>query len=89
MLVVLSGNPGVKALALSASDPDMPEWDGLSDDEKKLHTRMMEVMAGFVSHADHHFRRILDFLEEIGEVYMDRKGKVTYVWTIRVYTLSI
>jgi len=29
---------------------------------------MMEVFAGFVSHADHHFGRILDTLEQIGEL---------------------
>lgn len=53
---------------LSARDPDVPEWESLSDDEKRLYTRMMEVMAGFVSHADHQFNRVLDFLEEIGEL---------------------
>jgi arylsulfatase len=53
---------------ISATDPDVPVWDALSDDEKRLYTRMMEVHAGFVSHADHHFGRILDFLEEIGEL---------------------
>ena len=29
---------------------------------------MMQVYAGFVSHADHQFGRILDTLEEIGEL---------------------
>jgi arylsulfatase A-like enzyme len=53
---------------LSPRDPDVPVWDSLSDDEKRLYTRMMEVYAGFVSHADHHFGRILDTLERIGEL---------------------
>jgi arylsulfatase A-like enzyme len=53
---------------LSPRDPDVPEWDSLSDDERKLYARMMEVFAGFVSHADHHFGRILDFLEETGQL---------------------
>jgi arylsulfatase len=53
---------------LSPRDPDVPEWDTLAEDEKKLYTRMMEVFAGFVSHADYHFGRVLDFLEEIGEL---------------------
>ena len=53
---------------LSAHDPDVPEWDSLSDDEQRLYTRMMEVYAGFVSHADHHFGRILETLERIGEL---------------------
>ena len=53
---------------LSPRDPDVPEWDSLSDDERRLYSRMMEVYAGFVSHADHHFGRILDTLERIGEL---------------------
>jgi arylsulfatase A-like enzyme len=53
---------------LSARDPDVAAWDALSDDERRLYIRMMEVFAGFVSHADHHFGRILDTLEQIGEL---------------------
>jgi arylsulfatase A-like enzyme len=53
---------------LSPRDPDVPEWDSLSDDQRRLYTRMMEVFAGFLSHADHHFGRILDTLERIGEL---------------------
>jgi arylsulfatase A-like enzyme len=53
---------------LSPRDPDVPEWDSLTDDERRLYARMMEVFAGFVSHADHHFGRILDSLEQIGEL---------------------
>ena len=44
-----------------------PPWESLSDDEKRLYSRFMEVYAGFVSYTDHHFGRILDFLAEIGE----------------------
>jgi arylsulfatase A-like enzyme len=39
-------------------------WDSLSEDEKRLFARMAEVYAGFLSHADHHIGRLLDFLEE-------------------------
>jgi arylsulfatase A-like enzyme len=53
---------------LSPRDPDVPEWDSLPDDARRLYARMMEVFAGFVSHADHHFGRILDTLEQIGEL---------------------
>ena len=48
---------------LSPRDPDVPERDTLSDDEKTLYTRMMEVFAGYVSYTDHQFARVLDFLE--------------------------
>jgi arylsulfatase len=53
---------------LSPRDPDVPEWSSLSADERRLYARMMEVYAGFVSHCDHHFGRLLDTLEKIGEL---------------------
>jgi arylsulfatase A-like enzyme len=53
---------------LSPHDPDVREWNTLSDDERRLYSRMMEVFAGFVSHADHHLGRILDTLEQVGEL---------------------
>ena len=52
---------------LSAHDPDVPVWDTLPADTRRLYARFMEVYAGFVSYTDHHFGRILQFLEEIGE----------------------
>ena len=39
-------------------------WDSLTDDEKRLFSRMAEVYAGFLSHADHELGRLLDYLEE-------------------------
>jgi arylsulfatase A-like enzyme len=52
---------------LSRHDPDVQQWDSLSADEKKLYARMMEVFAGFLTHTDHHYGRLLDFLKSIGE----------------------
>jgi arylsulfatase A-like enzyme len=43
-------------------------WDSLTGDEKRLFCRMAEVYAGFLSHADHHIGRLLDHLEESGEL---------------------
>ncbi len=43
-------------------------WDSLSDDEKRLFCRMAEVYAGFLTHTDHEIGRLLDFLEETGEL---------------------
>jgi len=43
-------------------------WDSLDEDEKKLFSRMAEVYAGFVSHADHQLGRMLDYLEESGQL---------------------
>ena len=53
---------------LSRHDPDVPDWGSLSDDQRRLYARMMEVFAGFLSHTDHHIGRLLDFLETIGEL---------------------
>ena len=54
--------------ALSAHDPDVPAWDTLPEDARKVFARMMEVYAGFVSYTDHEFGRVVDFLEEVGEL---------------------
>ena len=43
-------------------------WDSLNDDEKRLFARMAEVYAGFLAHADHHIGRLLDYLEQTGEL---------------------
>ncbi len=52
---------------LSRHDPDVPDWDSLPADARRLAARMMEVYAGFLSHTDHHIGRLLDHLKEIGE----------------------
>ncbi len=43
-------------------------WDSLSDDEKRLFRRMAEVFAGFCSYTDHELGRLIDYLEESGEI---------------------
>jgi arylsulfatase len=43
-------------------------WDTLDDDEKKLFSRMAEIFAGYISYWDHHMGRVLDYLEESGQV---------------------
>jgi arylsulfatase A-like enzyme len=53
---------------LSPRDPDVPEWSTLSADEKKLYARMMEVFAGFLSHADNNIGRLIAYLEETGQL---------------------
>ncbi|HEX2950389.1 MAG TPA: arylsulfatase [Armatimonadota bacterium] len=45
-----------------------PTWDSLSDDEKRLFCRMAEVYAGYLSHADHNIGRIIQYLEESGQL---------------------
>jgi arylsulfatase len=50
--------------ALDATRP----WDSLSDEEKRLFSRMAEVYAGFLSHTDNEIGRLLDFLDQSGEL---------------------
>lgn len=56
-----------KDTELSRHDPDVKPWKDCSPDEKKLYARMMEVFAGFLTHADHHIGRLLDFLKSLNE----------------------
>ena len=57
-----------KDAVLSRHDPDVQQWDELSDDERRLYARMMEVFAGFFEHTDHQIGRLLDFLENTGQL---------------------
>ena len=53
-------------------DPDVPPWDSLSDDAKRMYARQMEVFAGFMSQTDHHIGRVLDFIELAGRARTTR-----------------
>ena len=49
--------------------PDaLPAWDSLSDSERRLYARQMEVYAGFQENADWNVGRLLDAVEEMGEL---------------------
>jgi arylsulfatase A-like enzyme len=43
-------------------------WETLNDEEKRLFSRMAEVFAGFLSYTDEQIGRILDYLEESGQL---------------------
>jgi len=43
-------------------------WDSLSADEKKLFSRLMEVYAGFSEYTDTQIGRIIDYLEQSGQL---------------------
>ena len=43
-------------------------WDSLNDDEKKLFSRLAEVYAGFSEYTDAQVGRIIDYLEQTGEL---------------------
>jgi len=43
-------------------------WDTLTADERRLFVRMAEVFAGYISYNDHQLGRVLDYLEESGQI---------------------
>ncbi len=52
-----------------ADKPDaIADWDTLSDKEKELYARQMEIYAGFARHTDDQIGRIIDTLEKIGQL---------------------
>ncbi|MEY2626916.1 MAG: hypothetical protein RJB08_675 [Actinomycetota bacterium] len=46
----------------------VPAWDSLSDDQKKLYARYMEVYAGMVDNIDQSVGRLISTLEDLGEL---------------------
>jgi arylsulfatase len=57
--------PGTK---LAPKPDDIKDWDTLSKDEQRLYARQMEVFAAFASHTDHEVGRMVDALDEMGEL---------------------
>ena len=45
----------------------VPDWDGLDPEHRRLYARMMEIYAGFLTHADAQIGRVLAALDELGE----------------------
>src|SRR3954465_8734175 len=45
-----------------------PPWGSRTDEEKRVCARMAEVYAGFLSHADDQLGRLLDYLEQSGQL---------------------
>ena len=62
---------------LTPRPAELPAWDSLSADEKKLYARQMEVYAGYSANADWNVGRLLDAVEEMGEL---DDTLVIYIW---------
>lgn len=52
---------------LSPRPADLPAWDSLSADDKKIAQRYMEAYAGFLEHTDVQIGRVIESLEAMGE----------------------
>jgi len=57
-----------KNTKLTERIPEIVAWDSLSDEEKKLYARQMEVFAAQLEHVDHQIGRVVKELKRIGEM---------------------
>jgi arylsulfatase len=57
--------PGTK---LTERPDEIPAWDSLGDDEKKVYARQMEAFAAQLDHVDMEIGRMIAALERIGEL---------------------
>ena len=53
---------------LTPRPKEIPAWDDETPVQKKLFARQMEVFAGFAEHTDHEVGRLIQSLEEMGEL---------------------
>ena len=47
---------------------DLPKWETLSADEKKLFARQAEVFAGYTAYTDHEIGRVIQAVEDMGKL---------------------
>ncbi|WNZ27052.1 arylsulfatase [Leptolyngbya sp. NK1-12] len=53
---------------LTPRPPEFPAWDSLSASEQKLYVRQAEVFAGFTAYTDAEVGRLIDAIEQLGEL---------------------
>jgi arylsulfatase A-like enzyme len=53
---------------LTPRPKEIPSWDSLSDDQKKVYARMMEVYAAATAQCDYEIGRVIDALQESGQL---------------------
>lgn len=53
---------------LTTRSEGIEAWDSLNPDEKKLFAHMMEVYAGALAHCDYEMGRIIDAIDEMGQL---------------------
>ncbi len=58
--------------------PDLfPAWDTLTDDQRRLYARQMEVFAGFSENADSNVGRLLEAVDNLGDL---DNTLIFYIW---------
>jgi arylsulfatase len=54
---------------LTPRPPEIPAWNSLSPDEQRVAERLMEIFAAYTAQTDYEVGRVLDALEEIGQMH--------------------
>ena len=62
---------------LTPRNEAFPAWDDVPDKLKPFYARQMEVYAGFSENADHNVGRVIDAIEELGEL---ENTLVIWIW---------
>lgn len=53
---------------LTARSGNIPAWDTLDADHKKLYERMMEIYAGYLEQTDYNVGRVVDAIQDMGQL---------------------
>ncbi len=53
---------------LTPRPKEIPAWESLSADQQRLYARMMEVYAGALAHCDYQIGRVIQTIEQMGEL---------------------
>ena len=53
---------------LTPRPAEIPAWDSLTPDQKRLFARQMETFAGFGEHTDHEVGRLVQAIQDMGEL---------------------
>jgi arylsulfatase len=62
---------------LTPRPESMPAWDSLDENQKRVYARQMEVFAGFSENTDWNIGRVIDAIDEMGEL---ENTLVIYIW---------
>ncbi|MBD2495217.1 arylsulfatase [Nostoc sp. FACHB-280] len=53
---------------LTTRPQELPAWDSLSAEQQKLYAHMAEVFAGFLAHTDYEVGRLINAVDQLGEL---------------------
>lgn len=53
---------------LTPRPQELPAWDSLSAEQQKLYAHMAEVFAGFLAHTDYEVGRLINAVDQLGEL---------------------